>query len=71
MALRIMVAFIFKKKAMVHVKENGPAVEKNATIFQKKSIHGKTVTNYAKTWALVLLRLIIKRNRYVHCIKCE
>lgn len=45
----MMVAFIFKLKAMVHVKESGPAVEKTVTIFQKKRKLGRRVRSHAKT----------------------
>lgn len=58
----IMVALIFKKKAVVHVKENGPAV----TTFQKNWLHGTRVKSHAKVRVLLSLRLRTKKNRYVH-----
>lgn len=64
-----MVVFIFKLKTMVHVKEAGPAVEKTVTIFQKQRKIGWRVRSHAKTWALVSLRLMTKRSRYVYCIR--
>ena len=60
-----MVVFIFKLKTMVHVKEAGPAVEKTVTIFQKQRKIGWRVRSHAKTWALVSLRMMTKRSRYV------
>ena len=67
----MMVAFIFKLKAMVHVKESGPAVEKTVTIFQKQRKLGRRVRSHAKTWVLVSLRLMTERSRYVYFTTSE
>ena len=69
--LWMMVAFIFKLKAMVRIKENGPAMEKTVTIFQKKRKLGWRVSSHDKTWALVSLRLMTKRSRYVYLTTTE
>lgn len=39
----MMVVFVFKIKTVAHVKENGSAVEKIVTIFQKKRKVGMRV----------------------------
>ena len=62
----MMVVFVFKIKALTHVKENGPAVEKTVTIFQKKRKVGVRVRSHAKTWVLIALRLMTERSRYVY-----
>ena len=49
----MMVVFVFKIKTMAHVKENGSAVEKIVTIFQKKRKVGMRVRSYAESWVLV------------------
>lgn len=67
----MMVVFIFKLKTMVHVKEAGPAVEKTVTIFQKQRKIGWRVRSHAKNWALVSLRLMTKRSRYVYFATSE
>ena len=62
--------FYFKEKAAIHVKEDGLAVEKSVTTFQKQKRHGMRVRHPAKSWVLISLRLTAERSRCVQCCMC-